>query len=87
MGTVKLISNRVLMPIFRKSVANRDNLSLRHRPRPDKLTMAKASQGGSPVVSPRPMPTPVTGQLVNQPEADKKPITKLQGPALRPPIV
>jgi hypothetical protein len=54
------------------------------QPRPDKLTMAKASQGGSPAVSPRPVPTPVIGQLVKQHEADKKSIAKLQGPALRP---
>ena len=54
------------------------------QPPPDKkLTVAKASQGGSPVVSKRPMPTPVTGQLVKQHEADKKTIAKLQGPALR----
>lgn len=53
------------------------------QPRPDKLTMAKASQGGSPVMSKRPMPIPVTGQLVKQHEADKKSIAKLQGLALR----
>ena len=50
------------------------------QPRPDKLTMAKASQAGSPVVSKRSMPTPATGQLVKPHEADKKSIAKLQGP-------
>jgi hypothetical protein len=55
------------------------------QPPPDKkLTVAKASQGGSPVVSQRPKPTPVTGQLVKPHEADKKSTAKLQGPALRP---
>jgi uncharacterized protein len=54
------------------------------QPPPDKkLTIAKASQGGSPVVSKRPMPTPVTGQLSKQHKADKKSIAKLQSPALR----
>jgi hypothetical protein len=54
------------------------------QPPPDKkLTIAKASQGGSPVVSKRPMPTSVTGQPAEQHKTDKKSIAKLQSPALR----
>jgi uncharacterized protein len=53
------------------------------QPRPNKLTMGKASQSGSPVVSKRPTPAPVTGHLTKQHEADKKSIAKLHGPALR----
>lgn len=53
------------------------------QPRPEKLTMAKASQGGSPVVSKRPTPAPVTSQPVKRHEADKKSIAKVQAPAPR----
>ena len=48
-----------------------------------KSTVAKASQGGSLAGSQSPKPTPVSGQLVTQHDADQKSMTKPQGPAVR----
>lgn len=53
------------------------------QPRPDKLTMAKASQGGSPAVSHRPMPILDTNQRVTRPDVGQESKTKPHGPAVR----
>jgi uncharacterized protein len=53
------------------------------QPRPDQFTMANASQGGSPVVSHRPMPSPGTNQRVKPHDVRQESKTKSQGPASR----
>lgn len=54
------------------------------QPPPDKLTMAKASQGGSPAVSHRPKPTLDTNNLrVTLHDVGQASKTKPQGPAVR----
>ena len=51
--------------------------------RPDKLTIAKASQGGSPAVSHHPIPTPDTKQRVTLHNVSQESKTKPHSPAVR----